>query len=248
VNLEAPFLASDLDELDERLLARADRVVPMRDIHMGDTGPGVIGLRHDIDDNPGSFTTALRLAEWEFEHGYSSTFFLLHGAHYWDDEMLVQAPVFEELGHEVGIHVNAIAEGLRRRRNPHEVLFAAVEELRSCGVRVEGCVAHGDHLCHRAHFVNDELFSESPRPDMGAPDRTVQHHGVAYTLEPVSRAVYGLAYDANWLPRGMYLSDSGGQWSQPFDDVTAGFGHGQLHVLTHPDWWGAAFARKEVTV
>lgn len=213
----------------------------MRDVYKGDTGADVIGLRHDVDDNRGSFATALRMAEWEMEHGYSSTYFLLHGSHYWNDEWLEAVPQFEEMGHEIGIHVNAIAETLRTRSDPHAILGEAISELRSTGVRVVGCVAHGDALCHKAGFVNDELFTESSRPAYGAPDRRIEHRGVCYDLKPVTRSKYGLEYDANWLPRGDYLSDSGGEWSQPFNHVVQTFGRGQLHVLVHPDWWSEAF-------
>jgi hypothetical protein len=212
----------------------------MRDVYKGDTSANVIGLRHDVDDNRGSFDTALRMAEWEMEHGYSSTYFLLHGSHYWNDEWLPAVPQFEEMGHEVGIHVNAIAEALRTRNNPHAILGEAISELRQTGVRVVGCVAHGDALCARANFVNDEMFTESPRGDYGAPDRLIEHGGVIVPLQPITRNKYGLEYDANWLPRGDYLSDSGGKWSQSFDHVCATFGLGQLHVLQHPDWWAQA--------
>ena len=247
MNWNAPFTASDLEELDARLLSLADRVVPMRDIAKGDIGHRVIGLRHDVDDNAGSFETALAMAEWEFEHGYSSTYFLLHGAHYWDADNIVRALQFEELGHEVGIHVNAIAEALRHRRAPDWILLEALGDLRSVGLRVEGSVAHGDPLCWETpgvlRFHNDELFVESPRPVAGAPDRLVEWNGTSVLLEPRPRSEFHLLYDANWLSRGNYLSESGGRWSQPIDDVVAEFGNGQLHVLLHPDWWSAAFTK-----
>lgn len=238
--MKAAFGRADLEWLDENLYHLADRVVPMRDIYKGDIGSRVIGLRHDVDDNPGSLETALRMAEWEFEHGYSSTYYLLHGAHYWGDHMLIEAERLEELGHEVGIHVNAIAEALRRGRSPAHILRDAIAELRTA-VRVVGCVAHGDPLCHVAHFVNDEMFSESPRADWGEPDRILRVNGSSVVLKPCSRAEFGLEYDASWLRRGNYLSDSGGKWSQPLADVVSAFGTGQLHVLVHPDWWAKAF-------
>ncbi len=237
-----PFLAADLAELDSALLSRAERVVPMRDVFKGDTGPNVIGVRHDVDDNLGSFETALAFAEWESDHGYASTYFLLHDSHYWGEGMLASAPRFEELGHEVGIHVNAIAEALRQRRDPHEILTDALSELRSTGVRVVGAVAHGDNLCHSSHFVNDELFTESPRPAYGKPDRLLEHEGVICPLKPISRRAYGLEYDPNWLSRGDYLSDSSGKWSKPFAEIVENFGETQqLHMLIHPDWWKQAF-------
>ena len=215
----------------------------MRDVFKGDTDPFVIGLRHDVDDNPGSFETALAMAEWEFEHGYSSTYFLLHHSHYWDEDMFVRVSEFEELGHEVGIHCNAIAEALRQDRDPHMILADALTELRSAGVRVVGSVAHGDQLCHKACFINDEIFLESPRPDYGERHRFVEWEGVIIPLSQLPRRAHMLEYDASWLTRANYLSDSAGLWSQPFDEVCADFGAGQLHVLIHPDWWTQAFVK-----
>jgi hypothetical protein len=242
------FRRRDLEQLDELLFSRADRVVPMRDISKGDIGRRVIGLRHDVDDNAGSLDTALRIAEWEFDHGYSSTYFLLHGSHYWGDDMLVAAERLEEMGHEVGIHVNAIAEGLMHARQPAHVLRDALTELRTA-VRVVGCVAHGDPLCRdstgQVTFVNDEMFTESPRPEYGSAHRIITRNGWRLQLDPVSRTAFGLEYDANHLPRGFYLSDSGGRWSQSPEIVAGRFGEGQLHMLVHPDWWAGAF--QEVT-
>lgn len=246
---EAPFTRVDLEELHTGLFSRADRVVPMRDVAKGDTSPRVIGLRHDVDDNAGSLDTAFRLAEWENEHGYSSTYYLLHGSHYWDDEMLVLAAAIEDLGHEIGLHVNAIAEALRLKRDPLMVLDEALEFLRSA-VRVRGCVAHGDPLCYaggNVRFVNDEIFSECARPAIGPATRTLRHSGFDLRIAPIPLRAFELEYDANWISRGDYLSDSGGRWSQPYDEIVSRWPEdGQLHMLIHPDWWAEAFV--EVTV
>lgn len=223
----------------------------MRDVFKGDTGARTIGLRHDVDDNEGSFETALAMARWEFEHGYSSTYFLLHGSHYWNADNIVRALEFEELGHEVGIHVNAIAEALRLRRSPDWILLEALGDLRSVGLRVEGAVAHGDPLCYgkdgQVRFVNDEVFVECRRHRVGEVPREVREGKTRVLIEPRPLTEYHLAYDANWLTRGDYLSESGGRWSQPFDDVVGRFAsEGQLHVLIHPDWWSGAFVREAV--
>lgn len=239
------FDRAGLESLNERLFSLADRVVPMRDIAKGDIGHRVIGLRHDVDDNAGSFETALAMAEWEFHNGISSTYFLLHGSHYWTGDNLCRAMLFEELGHEVGLHVNAIAECLRHRRSPDWIILEALSDLRSFGLRIEGCVAHGDALCRdetgRVRFVNDEVFQECRRPEMGAANRNIVGKGTVVMLEPKPLADYYLTYDANWLPRGNYLSESGRCWSQDVDQVVADFGKGQLHMLIHPDWWADAF-------
>jgi hypothetical protein len=64
-------------------------------------------------------------------------------------------------------------------------------------------------------------------------------------LKPISRRGLGFDYDPNWLPRKVGVSDSGGRWSQPFDELVAGFPYdGQVHMLVHPDWWSEASAPK----
>lgn len=234
---QAPFQPTDLAELDE-LLSAADRVVPMRDVWQGDTHSGSIGLRHDVDDNPGSLETALAMARWEHDRGYRSSYYLLHDSHYWGD-VRDAARELVQLNHEVGLHVNALAEAIRQGRDPHTILTDGLHELR-CAVPVIGVVAHGDGLCHQHNFVNDEVFMESARPSYGAPDRDV----AGVRIEPRSMFDYGIKYQANWLSRGEYLSDSGGHWSLPFEQVAASFPfEGQLHVLQHPDWWQQAFSR-----
>jgi hypothetical protein len=238
VNAEAPFFASDMEEIDARLYSRAAAVVSMRDIHNGNRDPAVIGLRHDVDDNHGSLDTALAMAEWEHERDYQSTYFLLHDSYYWP-HVRDAARELVGFGHEVGLHVNAIGEAIRQGgRDPHAIMFDALHELRCAVPDVTGMVAHGDQLCHEHGFVNDELFMECRRPSYGAAARTVG--GVAF--EPRSMWDYGIKYDASWLSRAEYLSDSGGRWSRSFDEVADGFPFraGQLHMLVHPDWWAEA--------
>jgi hypothetical protein len=233
---EAPFQPDDLVDLDA-LLASADQVVPMDMIAAGETSLGVIGLRHDVDN---VIEPAVAMAEWEAERGYNSTYFILHTAPYWQNKYLLERSLerIAACGHEIGFHLNAITAAIETGRDPFEILEEAVAELRGYGYHVTGVVAHGDNACYQYGFVNDELFVESARPDHGAPDRVVG--GVK--LDPVSREQFGFEYDASWLSRAAYLSDSGGKWSQPFEDVRASFPYdGQLHMLVHADWWPQAF-------
>lgn len=233
------------------LLRQARSVVAMLDVHHGNTGPDVIGLRHDVDDNEHAFETAQKLARWEARHGYRSTFFVLHTAGYWSDEPFFRAGL-EEIavhGHEIGIHVNALAAALRVGRDPHEILWAALEELRDWGFSVRGAASHGDGVCYDAQFVNYEQFTDCARDDVD-PTRTLTFCGRELRIEPVPLATFGLDYETYHLPRGYYLSDSGAEWNQPFDDMIIDFAglEGQLHMLVHPDWWAGAFRAEEVVV
>lgn len=239
---ESPFQADDLADLDG-LLARAEAVVPMDMIAAGETSPDVIGLRHDVDN---VIQPAVAFAEWEAERGYSSTYFILHTAPYWHDKYLLESSLerIAGCGHEIGFHVNAITAAIQTSQDPVEIIEEALAELRGYGYHVTGVVAHGDQACHQYGFVNDEIFTESRRPSYGEADRVV----AGVKLAPVSRERFSFEYDPNWLPRAAYLSDSGGRWSQPFDDVRDGFPYesGQLHMLVHADWWAEAFVMEHI--
>ena len=226
-----PFQADDLAELDG-LLRRAALVVPMRELlpyGRASTSPHLIALRHDVDNE---LAPALALARWEAERGYRATYFLLHSAPYWDAGLPAAVEGLLALGHEVGIHNNAIAERVRTGRDPHEILAEATERLRDLGANVVGTVAHGDKLCHERGFVNDEMFEECVRT-------SGLHGGVPVERKPL--AAHGLVYDANWIPRDFYASDSGGVWRGDFDRVPGHDFSGQLHLLIHPCWWRQAF-------
>lgn len=243
---ESPFQPQDLAELDVLLLDKALAVVPMRDIAAGTDHPSVIGLRHDVDNE---IESSVAFAQWEADRGYRSTYFILHTAPYWQNETLLRKSLefMVECGHEIGLHNDAVSEAIVTRRDPRMILAERVGQLRDYGFDITGTVAHGSHLCYgtdgSVRYVNDELFTECPRPSLGERHRSVA--GVELRQSPLS--AFGFTYDAGWLHRGAYLSDSGGTWSQPFDDVASGFPFpGQLHMLVHCCWWQQAFTVEEI--
>lgn len=249
MNERAPFTPEDLAELDERILRPAKAVIQVREAFTGNHDPRAVVLRHDVDDNEGAFDCALRLARWEAARGYRSTYYLLHTARYWDRPgFAADVRELAALGHEVGIHADAIGAVVRRGwGDAHAILAGAIAELRASGVAVNGVAAHGAQECRNEDgslaFVNDELFAECPRPGVGEPTRVVR--GI-YRLDPRPLASHGLSYAAeraSW--KTWRMSDSGGTWTlRPFAEsalmaAQAG-GYGQLHFLMHPDWWTQA--------
>jgi hypothetical protein len=233
-----PFLPADLDALDG-LLSRG-HVAPMETIADGLADLRTIGMRHDCDN---VIEPAVLMAEWEARRGYCSTYYILHTSPYWQDKPLLRHSlnVIASYGHEIGIHNDAITVALETGRKPADILREAIDELRGYGHTIRSTVAHGNRRCHKDHYVNDEMFVECYRPGYGSIGRL--------GFEPVSLAEFGLDFDANWLARGDYLSDSGGEWSRSFADVAAEWPEkGQLHMLVHPDWWTDAFAPVEVAV
>ncbi len=270
---QAPFQAADLAELDERLLSRATAVVPMREVTTArEHDPAVIGLRHDCDAGH-SLATAVKMAEWEAERGYRSTYYILHTSPYW------RYPTFREMldqiadhGHEIGIHADALAEALKTGGDPDMILSRAINELRSYGHTITGVAGHGNPICNRDRaegeitFANDEQFVECARPQEGPPDRTITRGRSSLTLRPRELGEFGLEYEAlkAGYPLPFRISDSGGRWLNPGWEETiekwqesldaAGTipmkteDPRQLHVLVHPDWWNQAFPRVRAAV
>lgn len=261
----APFRADDLSEFDERLLSRASAVVALQDVYAGNRHTHVIGMRHDLDAGH-ALATGVKIAEWEAARGYRATFYLLHTSPYW------RAPGFREsvdriacLGHEIGIHTDALAEALKTGGDPDRILHEALDELRGYGFTVRGVAGHGNPLCNRDRaegeitFANDEQFVECARPQEGEPDRVITRGRIALKLAPKPLAEFGLDYEALrlGLPHPFRCSDSGGKWLNPgFDETVDQFNaclspgrwHDarQLHFLWHPDWWGQAFTLEAV--
>jgi hypothetical protein len=231
-----PFLPDDLAALGD-LFDRA-HVTTMEDIFDGARLPTTIGLRHDCDN---VIVPAVHMAGWEAFNGYRATYYILHTAPYWQDKNLLRGSldVIASAGHEIGIHNDAITVALETRRDPAEILHEAIDELRSYGHTIRSTVAHGNHRCSIDRYVNDEMFVGCHRRDYGDIGRL--------GITPTPLADFGLDFDANWLSRGDYLSDSGGRWSQPFHEVAEAFpSRGQLHLLVHCDWWAQAFEPAEV--
>jgi hypothetical protein len=237
------FGPADLLKLDD-LLDQAVEVVEMAHIYSGRTAAHVIGMRHDCDN---VIVPAVDMAQWEHDRGYHSTYYILHTSPYWQDKRLLRESldIIAEMGHEIGIHNDALTVALETGGDPNEILQEAIDELRGYGHTIRSTVAHGNALCGVARYVNDEMFEGCSRPLYGSPDRVLEHRGRRVRLRPTPLSEFGLDFDSNWLPRGDYLSDSGGSWSQPFDEVAAAFppSRGQLHMLVHPDWWSEAFER-----
>lgn len=269
MNKHAPFTESDLEELDELFLSRAARVVAIEDVYDGENAPNVIGLRHDCDSAE-SLRTATKMARWEAERGYRSTYYLLHTSPYWI------GPYFErhvaeiaDCGHEIGIHVNALAQSLRTGDDPDMILHKAIGRLRDLGYEIRGASGHGDALCLRnkdeweSPFANDEQFLECRREKMGEQDREISRGNANLLLNPKPLAEFGLEYEALFLglPWPFRFSDSGGRWLEPgVAETAARFAEQvdvaapplnpleplQLHLLIHPDWWARAFRQATV--
>jgi hypothetical protein len=215
------FSLDDLTAFDA-FVGGATAVVPLRDAPS--SGDGAIALRHDVDHN---LDHALLFAEWEHERGYRATYFVLHTAWYYaEPDLEEKLHRLVELGHEVGLHHDAMAEAWRRgfqgavdgsvlpignSTAAAEIVREELARLRGFGLTIDGVSAHGSELWKSNGVTNAFLWADGYVP-----------------------ADFGLQYEAYHLHRkAHYISDNRGGWSSP---LTMEPGR-QTHVLTHPCHW-----------
>lgn len=215
------FGLDDLASFDA-FLGQSSAVVPLRDA--GTSPVGAIALRHDVDHN---LDHALLFAEWEHERGYRATYFVLHTAWYYTEPDLEEKlHRLVELGHEVGLHHDAMAEAWRQGySSPVDgsvlpignstaawvIMQTELTRLRDFGLDVVGVSAHGSELWKSNGVTNAFLWADGYVP-----------------------ADFGLQYEAYHLHRtAHYISDNRGGWSSP---LTIEPGR-QTHILTHPCHW-----------
>jgi hypothetical protein len=231
----------------------------IRDLHDNPEARPIIGLRHDIDY---SIDIALDAAYWEQKIGVSATYYVLHTADYWKDTDLIDKCLqLQDYGHEVGLHINVLAEWARGAiSDPADRLAHLLTFLRAGGVKVTGVAAHGDPLCYEQGFINywcfrelrpeDPVATEHMRTAEGVRDpsgaRGVSYprdgalkrsDGAVFPLWSLSLLDFGLDYHAWHVPFDRYYSDSGGGWYRSPDPLQEDFGSVRSQVLMHPIHW-----------
>jgi hypothetical protein len=211
--------AFGLDDLEafDAFLGQASAVVPMRSATRK-----AIALRHDVDHN---LDHALLFAEWEAERGYRATYFVLHTAWYYaEPDLSEKLHRLEELGHEVGLHHDAMAEAWRRgfqgavdgsvlpignSTAAAEIVREELDRLRGFGLDIVGTSAHGSELWKSYGVTNAFLWADGYVP-----------------------ADFGLEYEAYHLHRNAhYISDNRAEWSSPLTLTP------NTQILTHPCHW-----------
>lgn len=246
------------------LLMTGRSVVTCAEAHRLERAPEpVVMIRHDVDHD---IYTAVQMARWEADHGVRSTYCILHTAWYYgafdghkyarSAEVLETVDEIVALGHEINFHNNLVTLGLQTGVDPAVVLEDELKFWRSNGIVVDGTSSHGDALCRELRFRNFELFSENVKASAGGP-RTISMNGHAVDLGVRSLLDFGLSYEAQDLPKDLYVSDSGsrlrihrstrGRQGKPRKAFTLPYQE-LAGWLTHPIWWDFSRDRPEGTV
>lgn len=197
-----------------------------------------VALRHDVD---WSIEQACAMAALEHQLGIRSTYYLLHpdglltDRNYFgqvEDGRLVIAPtLFDwagrllDMGHEVGLHNDLITLALATRRQPGEFLDQIVEEFTRRGIPLVGSAAHGSRICREIGYMNYQIFGDLQTAQVAVDyqdsadlfekfsESQVERDGHVVRKFELSMADYGLAYEANFVPWEIYVSDSSARWS-----------------------------------
>lgn len=199
---------------------------------------GHVALRHDVD---WSIENALAMAELEHQQGIRSSYYLLHPDgdvqkdNYFgrivEDQLEISPHLFDwarrlvDLGHEVGLHNDLITLSLTTGRAPGEFLEQMLEAFTRAGLPIRGTVAHGSQRGRALGYMNYQVFSDFTTEDIALDyrDRTellerfaqpfVEADGCRVEKFALRMADYGLQYEANFVPRELYLSDSSSRLS-----------------------------------
>lgn len=257
-----PAVVPGAMSLNEQLFRYLDHIgptVPVLELHTRPQEPNLVALRHDVDHD---LDLALEVAYWQQERNQRATYFVLHTAAYWQDERLIDKCLqLQDFGHEVGLHLNVLAEWWRGQvDDPGHRLRDVVDRLRSAGIDLTGVSAHGDRLCYDAGFSNHWLFAdlrpsdpvteesgrsaegikvEDPRYQLAYPSshQLRRDDGQVLSLwqEPMAR--HGLTYHAAHVPVDAYFTDSGGAWTRSPDPLDCDLRRGRHQVLMHPVYY-----------
>jgi len=219
----------------------------------------IVGLRHDIDYN---IDLAMEMSFWEHEKGVQSTYYILHTAEYWKDPKLIDKLLqIQDFGHEIGLHLNFLTEWyLGINTDISGNIASILGLLRSNGINVTGCSAHGDPNCYQYNYNNSWLFKElrTDHPDkyyaqrnaegtVSKPfDKVVKYpnnhmitnlNGHKFGLWEYRLSDFGLSYEAVHLIYDKYFSDSGGEFKRTPDPIQEDLSSGRSQVLIHPEHW-----------
>ncbi len=176
--------------------------------------PRTIILRHDVDY---TFEGVMILAEIEEKLNCSASyFFRVHADEYNLFSCHVLARVLElpVMGHEVGLHSEAMSVGRALKRDPQDLLKCEKRVIESIlGFEVRTCAEHRDisSTIHRTPWYHD-------------------------MYNPYEAGFARFTLDKKYFNDMKYLSESNAHWRE--GDLLEHIGkHDRFQVLIHPDWW-----------
>lgn len=166
-------------------------------------------IRHDEDWD---MAHSLALARAENRLGLKSVYYLNNTCDYFDYSQAFadQCKELVDLGHQVGLHYNALEEYILKGTPIIDILSKPLDFLRGNGIKVNGGSAHGSRVCRDNRVINFEIWKEFETSDVAIMKRSPKFNGdIGFERIPLSSV--GFEYDASLLPHESYISDSSGR-------------------------------------
>lgn len=223
-------------------------------------------LRHDVDHDP---EIARNMAKVEKENGIKSTYFALTSDTlmvWWTNKenrkrMIGLYQEIQEMGHEVGLHYDFLGDYFALNKDPEEKAREVLSFFRENGLRISGCASHGSGIVRSMvsaygnipspqDFVNYAVWQETGE------EKELQINSRTLKVPCMSLADQGLRYEAYFVRKAWYLSDSGrnfwagGRYNngvfkdlldydkEPSSIVKNHMKDGEvMQILVHPIWW-----------
>ena len=213
-------------------------------------------IRHDVDHD---IWTAKKMALIESENNIKSTFFILHTAPYFRNDLKQTIKICREiqsLGHEIGLHNDLITSFFRYNTDPSKKLYELMNLFKQEGINISGSVAHGskfiqnankslnrkDTIMYANYFVFSEIYKEKLMliKDKNLPSNLI-FNDIKLNLPCINMNDFGLKYEAYFIHFDKYVSDSGRKfWSvgdDPLIEISNLSNGDVLQCLLHPIWW-----------
>ncbi len=176
--------------------------------------PKTMILRHDIDY---TLNGVLDLAKIEYQLGCSATYLFRVHADEYNLFSCTAVTILKELlalGHEVGLHFEAMNVGRALGLKPKDLLLHEKQVIEAIlGSRIHTCSEHRElsGIIHGT-LKYDEIY------------------------DPYEAGFQFYAMDKKYCKEMKYLSDSNGNWREG-DPLNHYGNHPRMQVLVHPDWW-----------
>ncbi len=213
-------------------------------------------IRHDVDHD---IWTAKKMAVIETENNIQSTFFILHTAPYFRNNVKQTMKICREiqsLGHEIGLHNNLITSFFKNNTDPYRELCELMNLFKKEGISISGTAAHGSRFIQNINksldknsiikYANYFVFSEIYKnklmliKDKILPPDLI-FNNIKLKLPCINMNDFDLQYEAYFIHFDKYVSDAGRKfWSvgnDPLKEINNLSNGDVLQCLLHPIWW-----------
>ena len=195
-----------------------------REIAQTGSFEGSLGLRHDVDHY---IERVYLMGRIEADAEARATYFLLPPGDYDSNENYygrIVSGVVEHnpekfalalelvgMGYEIALHNDFLQLSIRTGRSISELIKAEIDWFAENGIQISGSASHGSSFAARNKISNYEIFSECVRAQNAGLPAGKRH----FPLNSISMKDLGLVYEAYFIGKSFYVSDSGGAVTWP---------------------------------